>query len=239
METIEILSVNVGLPKVLVARAAGDIVSGIDKHPVTTPTIRLSTINLEGDGQSDTKMGRFGGQVHGGPDQAVYAFASEHFPEFEARMGKPVTPGLFGENLTLRGATEETTYIGDVWEWGEALLQVSVSRSPCYKWGIQMGKQSMRRFLRESGWVGWYLRVLREGTVPTSGKITIKERHPAKVTVMEIHRWVDGGEVGPKHLQELEPLAIKARNKLKVGGRDLTGGIPERDMAPEEIVLPG
>jgi MOSC domain-containing protein YiiM len=238
METIEILSVNVGMPKVLVARPAGDIVSGIDKRPVTAPTLRLTEINLEGDGQSDTKIGRFGGQVHGGPDQAVYAFASEHFPLFEEQMGKPVTPGLFGENLTLRGATEETVCIGDVWEWGDARLQVSVSRSPCYKWGIRMGKQSMRRFIRETGWVGWYLRVLRTGTVPTSGRITVVERHPAKVTVMEIHRAIDGGGIGAKHLQELEPLSLKARNKLKVGGRDLTGGIPEADVAPVELRVP-
>ena len=238
METIEIVSVNVGMPKVLVSRPAGDIVSGIDKHPVTAPTLRLTETNLEGDGQSDTKISRFGGQVHGGPDQAVYAFASEHFPRFAALMEKPVTPGLFGENLTLRGATEETVCIGDVWEWGDALLQVSVSRSPCYKWGIRMGKQSLRRFIREEGLVGWYFRVLRTGTVPTTGQITVVERHPAKVTVLEIHRWIDGGGIGPKHLQELEPLSLKARNKLKVGGRDLTGGIPERDVTPAELALP-
>ena len=235
MESIEIVSVNVGMPKVLLSRPAGDIISGIDKRPVTAPTLRLTEINLEGDGQSDTKMGRFGGQVHGGPDQAVYAFASEHFPRFEAQMGKPVTPGLFGENLTLRGATEETTCIGDVWEWGDALLQVSVSRSPCYKWGIRMGKQSLRRFIREEGLVGWYLRVLRTGVVPTSGHIQVVERHPAKVSVLEIHRAIDGGGIGPTHLQELEPLSLKARNKLKTAGRDLTGGIPEQEG---ELVLP-
>src|ERR687897_3166449 len=104
-QTLEIVSVNVGMP-------------------VVGPTLRLTTINLEGDGQSDTKESRFGGQVHGGPEQAVYAFPAEHFPRFEAEMGRPVTPGLFGENLTLRGMTEAEACIGDVWEWGDALLQV-------------------------------------------------------------------------------------------------------------------
>jgi MOSC domain-containing protein YiiM len=228
-ERIEIVSVNVGMPAVLLSRPSGDIVSGIDKRPVVGRSLHLTTTNLEGDGQSDTKESRFGGQVHGGPEQAVYAFPSEHFPLFAAEMGKPAVPGLFGENLTLRGMTEAEACIGDVWEWGDALLQVSVPRSPCYKWGIRMGKQVLRRFIREQGYVGWYLRVLRTGTVPTSGHITVTERHPAKVSVLEVHRAIDAGGIGPKHLQDLEPLALKARNKLKTAGRDLTGGVPETD----------
>src|SRR5687768_16094675 len=227
--TLEIVSVNVGMPTVLLSRPSGDIVSGIDKCPVVAPALLLTTTNLEVDGQSDTKESRFGGQVHGGPEQAVYAFPSEHFPRFAAEMGKPAEPGLFGENLTLRGITEAEACIGDVWEWGDALLQISVPRSPCYKWGIRMGRQVMRRWIREEGLVGWYLRVLRPGTVPTSGQITVTERHAARVSVLEVHRAIDGGGIGPKHLQDLEPLAIKARNKLRTAGRDLTGGVPERD----------
>ena len=167
--TIEIVSVNVARPAVLLARPAGDIISGIDKRPVAGPALRLTEINLEGDGQADTKESRFGGQVHGGPDQAVYAFPAEHYARFEATLGRAVTPGFVGENLTVRGATEADVRIGDVWEWGEARLQVTGPRSPCYKLGIRMGRQALRRWVREEGLVGWYLRVLRPGTVPTSG----------------------------------------------------------------------
>lgn len=228
-QTIEIVSVNVSLPKVLLSRPTGDIVSGIDKRPVTAPSLRLTEINLEGDGQSDTKISMYGGQVHGGVEQAVYAFPSEHYARFEAAAQKTFSPGMFGENITTRGATELDVCIGDVWAWGDALLQVSVPRSPCYKWGMQMGRQILRRWVREEGMVGWYFRVLRTGTVPTTGTITITERHPARVSVLEVHRAIDGGGIGPKHLQDLEVLSIKARNKLKVGGRDLTGGVPEAD----------
>ena len=230
-QTIEIVTVNVGRPSVLLSRPWGDIISGIDKRPVAAPTLQLSRTNLEGDGQSDTKESRFGGQVHGGPEQAVYAFPSEHYPRFEAAMGKPAYYGLVGENLTLRGATEGDVYIGDIWEWGTAVLQVSVPRSPCYKLGIRMGRQALRGWVRREGLVGWYLRVLREGTVPTTGHIVVAERHPAAVTVLEVFRAIDGGGVGPEQMQHLEPLALKARNKLKVGGRDLTGGVPEQDEA--------
>jgi MOSC domain-containing protein YiiM len=229
VEELEIVSVNVGRPAVLLARPSGDIVSGIVKRPVAGPSLRLTEINLEGDGQADTKESRFGGQVHGGPDQAVYAFPAEHYARFEATLERAVGPGFVGENLTVRGATEAEVRIGDVWAWGEALLQVACPRSPCYKLGIRMGRQALRRWVREEGLVGWYLRVLRPGTVPTSGRIVVAERHPAGVTVLEVHRAIDGGGIGPAHLQELQPLAEKARRKLQVGGRDVTGGVPERD----------
>ncbi len=228
-QTIEIVSVNVGMPSVLLSRPSGDIVSGIDKRPVARPSLRLTAINLEGDGQADTKESRFGGQVHGGPDQAVYAFPVEHYVRFEATLERPVALGFVGENLTVRGATEAEVCIGDVWAWGEALLQVSVPRSPCYKLGIRMGRQALRRWVREEGLVGWYLRVLRPGIVPTSGRIAVVERHPAGVSVLEAHRAIDGGGIGPEHLQNLAPLAMKARRKLQVAGRDVTGGVPERD----------
>lgn len=234
-QTLDIVSVNVGMPSVLLSRPSGDIISGIDKRPVAAPSLRLTPANLEGDGQSDTKESRFGGQVHGGPEQAVYAFPAEHYPRFEAAMGRPAAFGLVGENLTLRGATEADVCIGDVWEWGEALLQISVPRSPCYKLGIRMGSQSLRGWVRREGLVGWYLRVLRPGIVPTTGQIMVVERDPAGVSVLEVHRAIDGGGIGPGHLQHLAPLALKARNKLKVGGRDLTGGIPENDESLESV----
>jgi MOSC domain-containing protein YiiM len=92
-----------------------------------------------------------------------------------------------------------------------------------------MGKQSLRRLIRDEGMVGWYLRVLRTGTVPTTGRIVVKERHPARVSVLEVHRAIDGGGIGPLHLQNLDVLSIKARNKLRTAGRDVTGGVPETD----------
>jgi MOSC domain-containing protein YiiM len=228
---LEIVSVNVALPSVLVSRPSGDVISGIDKRPVTAPTLRLTHINLEGDGQADTKISRFGGQVHGGPDQAVYAFPAAHYPVFEAALGRSLSPGFVGENLTIgSGVTEADVCIGDIWAWGDARLEVASPRSPCYKLGIRMGRQALRRWLREDGLVGWYLRVLRQGTVPTSGEIVVESRHPAGVSVLEVHHALQSTAIGPGHLQDLAPLAEKARHKLQVAGRDLTGGVPERDV---------
>lgn len=226
---IEIVSVNVARPALLVRWPTKDVLSAIDKRPVAAPSLFLSAINLEGDEQADTRPTPRGGQVHGGPDQAVYAFPSEHYTAFERQLGRPLAPGFVGENLTMRGATEADVCIGDIWTWGDALLQVTSPRGPCFKLGIRLGRHALRRWVREEGLVGWYLRVLRPGQVPTTGRIEVVERHPAAVSVREVHRALQQPAVGPSHLLKLEPLADKIRNLLQVVGRDLTGGLPERD----------
>jgi MOSC domain-containing protein YiiM len=226
---IQILSVNVARPSVLTRWPGRDVLSAIDKWPVTTPSLSLDAVNLAEDEQADTRPTPDGGQVHGGPDQAVYAFPSEHDAAFERELGRPLGPGFVGENLTIRGATEADVCIGDVWAWGAALLQVTSPRGPCYKLGIRLGRHRLRQWVREAGLVGWYLRVLRPGVVPTRGTITVIERHPAGVSVCEVHEARQQPTIGAARLTELASLAPKVRYQLQVAGRDLTGGIPERD----------
>jgi MOSC domain-containing protein YiiM len=226
---LEIVSVNVAKPSLLVRWPTKDVLSAIDKRPVDAPALRLTELNLDGDEQADQRMTPQGGQVHGGPDQAVYAFPVEHYPAFEGQLGRALNPGFMGENLTVRGATEEETFIGDVWAWGDALLQVTSPRGPCFKLGYRLGKHALRTWVREVGLVGWYMRVLRPGTVPTSGEISVVSRHPAGVSVAEVHRALQQPRVGAPRLLELAPLATRIRNWLAVADRDVTGGFPERD----------
>ena len=160
---IEIVSVNVARPSVLVRWSDKDVLSAIDKRPVTSSVLQLSTLNLSGDEQADMRPTPQGGQVHGGQDQAVYAFPCEHYTAIGREMGHSLAPGFVGENLTLRGATEADVCIGDVWAWGDALLQVTSPRGPCFKLGIRLGRHALRRWIREEGLVGWYLRVAATG----------------------------------------------------------------------------
>jgi MOSC domain-containing protein YiiM len=227
---IEIVSVNVGLPTLLVRWPTRDVLSAIDKQPVVATTLRLTSLNLEGDAQADTRPTPQGGQVHGGPDQAVYAFPVEHYPVFERELGRPLAPGFVGENLTTGGVTEADVCIGDIWAWGDALVQVTAPRGPCYKLGYRLGRHVLRRWMRESGLVGWYMRVLRPGIVPTGGRVAVVGRHPAGVTVLAVHQALQRPVVAPRHLLELEPLAVRVRNWLRAADRDVTGGFPERDV---------
>ena len=117
----------------------------------------------------------------------MYAFPAHHFGRLGQLAGQPVGPGFMGENLTVTGVTEHDVRIGDVWAWGPARLQVTAPRGPCYKFGIRMGKQAARTAIRQEGMVGWYLRVLVPGEVPVRGPLTVADRHPAGVTVAQVH----------------------------------------------------
>jgi len=132
---VRIVSVNIGRARVLTRWPTGDVLSGIDKRPVAESSLVLGELGLAGDEQADTRPTPAGGQVHGGPHQAVYAFPEEHHARLSEIVGVPTWPGYMGENLTVRGALEDDICIGDIWSWGPAKLQVSAPRGPCFKLG--------------------------------------------------------------------------------------------------------
>jgi len=179
---IGLISVNVGQPQVIGNTRFGKPVrSGIVKQPVPAETLYLDTLNLEGDRQADLT-------VHGGPDKAVYAYPSEHLPHWNEELGTTFGIGTFGENLTTSGSLEDEVRIGDIWAWGNARLQVSQPRSPCYKLATVTGRPDLlKRFVR-GGRTGWYLRVLEPGQVPVAGQIRVIARDPAGITVLDAHR---------------------------------------------------
>jgi MOSC domain-containing protein YiiM len=179
---VRLVSVNVGLPRVIGATRWGKpIRSGIVKEAVTASSISLDTLNLDGDRQADLT-------VHGGRDKAVYAYPVEHLPLWNDELGTDFRPGTFGENLSTMGWLEDDVCIGDVWAWGEARLQVCQPRSPCYKLATVTGRPDLLKRLVRSGRTGWYLRVLLPATVPVAGPIQVIERDPAGISVLLAHR---------------------------------------------------
>lgn len=198
LSEIRLVSVNVGLPEVIGATRWGKpIRSGIVKRPVTAADICLDTLNLDGDRQADLT-------VHGGPDKAVYVYPVEHLPLWNEELGTAFGSGTFGENLTTAGWLEDEVHIGDVWAWGEARLQVSQPRSPCYKLATVTGRSDLLRRLVRTGRTGWYLRVLQAATVPVSGPIQVIERHPASISVLLAHR---ASQPGALDRTEVEAVA--------------------------------
>lgn len=202
MNEVGLVSVNVGLPAFLAVHRGQPVTSGIVKRPVTAETLWLDEINLEGDGQADR-------EVHGGEDKAVYAYASERIAEWSAELGEPLGPAAFGENLTTSGWLESDVCIGDLWQWGDAILEVCQPRWPCYKLGIHRGTQRILARFRDTGRTGWYLRVLQAGRVPVAGPILVAVPHPAGITVLDVHDARLHG-APPDRLEvmlDLEPLA--------------------------------
>jgi len=154
-----LVAVNVAQPEVIGQRRGKPVSSAIRKrHVATGGLLRLTFENLSGDRQADLR-------VHGGPDKAVYAYPSEHLPRWntEFEPEEPFGPGAFGENLTTAGWLETDARIGDVWTWGEALLQVCQPRYPCFKLAMKLDRPRVVDRMLETGRTGWYLRVLAPG----------------------------------------------------------------------------
>lgn len=138
-----------------------------------TPTSQprwLYRTHLEGCEQADK-------QNHGRPDQAVLLYASTHYPLWKNELGiSEIGPGGFGENFTVEGLSEETACIGDIYTLGEAQIQVSGPRYPCWKIERRWNLQGLTARVAETGRTGWYCRVLREGAVEPGMTIELTQR---------------------------------------------------------------
>jgi len=170
-----LVAIQVGQPRPQVAKEkeGGETwVSGYGKEPVDGEVF-VGRLNLDGDGQADKRW-------HGGPDMAVLAYANAHYARWRAELAWPAAgPGAFAENFTVDGADEQSACVGDIWQVGAARLQISEPRKPCRNISRFWGREDLLRLTEQSGRFGWYLRVLREGSVRAGQEIELIERpHP-------------------------------------------------------------
>lgn len=143
--------------------------SAFFKEPVSGPVL-LSSTNLAGDRQADPR-------VHGGAEMAVLCYSAEHYPAWRTELGiGEMGPGGFAENFTISGQDELSVCIGDVYRVGEATVQVSQPRGPCYKISYRWKRPDLLKRCEASGRHGWYLRVLEEGLVEAGQAVDLLER---------------------------------------------------------------
>jgi MOSC domain-containing protein YiiM len=175
----EVLSVQVGRAGVLPWQGR-EVRSAIVKTGLGEARVAVGPDGLAGDEQADRR-------VHGGPDKAVCCYPSEHLPEWSALLHRELPRGAFGENLTLRGLTEERVHIGDTYTLGTALVQVSQPRGPCFKIAARWGSRTLPNELAQALKAGFYLRVLEAGDVGAGDLMTLVDR-VSEVTVAEVLR---------------------------------------------------
>ncbi len=182
--TPRLLGLRTGRVRALGDAAAADPLlkpwrSAIFKEPVAGP-LRLSRLGLEGDEVADRRH-------HGGPDQAVLGYASEHYPLWQAE-GLDAEPGAFGENLLFEGLRDDEVCIGDTWRVGGALLQVSHPRQPCGTLARRFGRGDVVARVWAAARGGWYFRVLEEGEVEAGGAVALQARPNPGWTVARVLR---------------------------------------------------
>jgi MOSC domain-containing protein YiiM len=182
---VHVLSVNVARPRVNPDPRAQSPLTGIDKQPVDDAV----EVRPPGHTQADAS-GLIGDtignpKVHGGPDQAVYAYAREDLDRWETQLGVTLDNGVFGENLTTIGVDLTETRIGERWRIGTGtlLLEVSAPRTPCRTFACFLDRPRWIKTFTEAAVPGAYFRVLSPGQVRAGDGITIEHRPDHDVTI--------------------------------------------------------
>ncbi|TQM43961.1 MOSC domain-containing protein [Pseudonocardia cypriaca] len=171
-------SVNVAFVRSDIDTRAPDGRTGIDKRPVDGPVL-LTAAGVQGDTICETKH-------HGGPDQAVYAYAAEDLAFWTAELGQEFRPGGVGENLTVSGVDCTGAVLGERWQVGDAVLQVRSCRTPCRVFaGFRAVPDLVKRFIA-AGRPGAYLAVERQGLVRAGDTVELLDRPDHGVTVADL-----------------------------------------------------
>lgn len=165
---MKIVSTNIGESRVIQWNGK-EVETGIFKFPVNKP-IYLETDDVVNDHVIDRKY-------HGGADKACYLYSADHYgywqklyPELE------LTWGIFGENLSVEGLHEANVNIGDIFEIGEAVVQATQPRQPCFKLEFRFNDNRIVKQFVDSGFSGVYVRVLKTGSVQTGDTVKLIER---------------------------------------------------------------
>jgi MOSC domain-containing protein YiiM len=169
-----LLSVNVGRPQPIERRGRVER-TAIVKAPVSG-RVAVRGVNVEGDDQGDRS-------VHGGPDRAVYAYASEDYAWWSAQLARALGAGSFGENLTLEGLDVTQALVGERWAVGSVVLEVSCPRIPCWKLARRMEDPLFVRRFAEARRPGTYLRIVEEGELGAGDAVEVLARPAHEVTI--------------------------------------------------------
>ncbi|MFI5954847.1 MOSC domain-containing protein [Cryptosporangium sp. NPDC051539] len=204
-----VVSVNLGTLRVVPwTQSMGS--TGIDKRPAPG-RVRAEGVGLTGDVIVDRKN-------HGGYDQAVYAYADEDAQWWEQELGRELWPGAFGENLSVRGLSCTDAVIGERWQIGTTLLEVSRPRIPCRTFAGFWDVPGLVKRFTERGSPGAYLRIIEEGDLGAGDRVTITDRPEHGVTIGEVFRALTGDRsLAPRLLQAPalpEELRDRARRML-------------------------
>lgn len=154
--------------------------SAIWKSPVVG-RITVQGVNLATDDQADRKS-------HGGPDKVAYAYAVEDARWWQKQIGRPLEYGEFGENLTAERIEVNDALIGERWQIGTSVLEVSEPRIPCWRLGVRMNDKLFPRRFTEAMRPGAYLRLIVEGSIGAGDEVRVVERPSHGLTIRDVFR---------------------------------------------------
>jgi ferredoxin-NADP reductase/MOSC domain-containing protein YiiM len=226
-----LLSVNVGLPRDIEWKGR-TVHTGIWKHSVRG-RCRVNQLNLDGDGQGDLAG-------HGGEQRAVFVYQIESYRYWEEQLKRTdFAHGQFGENFTIEGLPDNAVCIGDRYQIGSALFEITQPRVTCYRVGIRMSEPRMPALLTSSGRPGFYFRVLQEGAVGASDEIVKVGEAKERMTVAEINALLYSPDHARERLERalrIEALSPGWRSSFKALLQTQTSG--NAGLVPEAAAHP-
>ncbi|MEE9207492.1 MAG: MOSC domain-containing protein [Gemmatimonadota bacterium] len=179
LSTGMVRSVNVGRARTFDYKGR-TAASAIWKYPVSGP-VPLRGVNFDGDEQADRT-------VHGGPDKAVYSYSVEDYGWWGEQLGRSPEFGEFGENLTTEGLNLSDALVGEQWEVGTTVLEVSEPRMPCWKLAARMSDPTFPRLFTKASRPGTYLRIVKEGEIGEGDEIRVISRPEHDLSVGDVFR---------------------------------------------------
>ncbi len=206
----KILTVCVGKPKTVIFNGH-QIFTGIFKSP-TQDKLLVRKLNIDGDEQADLT-------VHGGPDKAIYTYASEHYPWWQTKLPDyDFSHGNFGENLTTEGLLENEVFIGDEYLVGTAVLRVAQPRLPCYKLGVKFGRNDVIKMFMQSGRSGIYFKVIEEGELAAGDTIKYLGGDGLGVSVQAVANLFSSRDYDPEFIERALDSQLADQMKMFIRG---------------------
>ncbi len=204
----KIISLNVGKPKPHKWKNQQTI-SGISKAKVENAL--LTKEGFIGDGVANTDF-------HGGPERAVCLYPYEHYEMWGKEFKKVFSPPAFGENICVSNMLEKDVFIGDIFSLGDAAIQITQGRIPCSTISKHNGEDLLLSRIVETGYTGYFFRVLKEGKVASNSLMKLEERKQEKVTVLQANFTLFHDRKNRKAVEdllEIQELAAVWKEKLK------------------------
>ncbi len=206
---MEIISTNIAKPTTIIWNGK-ETTTGIYKTATNAP-IYLEKEAVRGDEISNRS-------VHGGVYKACYLFSANQYTYWKSLYPNLSWDyGMLGENLTVKDLDETKILIGSIYKIGEALVQITQPREPCFKFGIKLGTQNALKQFIDSGLPGTYVRVLEEGFVKKGDSFKLIEQAKNSLTIAQFFNLLFSEEKNQDHLNialKIEALPIKKRKKL-------------------------
>jgi MOSC domain-containing protein YiiM len=194
----QIASIHVG--KIAPLGSEG-VLSGFVKHAVAGP-VRVTRLGILGDEQADPS-------VHGGPEKAVYGYATSHYTAWRREYPQHsllLVPGGFGENLAFDGLSESDLCVGDIHGIGSAQLQVCQPRQPCFKLALRFDDKHLPKAMIRNGRAGWYYRVLEPGVINPGDRVEVLDRLNPTFPFTRLVELISRGKASTAELEQMRDM---------------------------------